>query len=82
MVPLAHAHRATGFFDGDVHIELGEGLDKNLRGREGAEVDHSAGPIEDDGLEGVGILVIHDSDPVGKEPVEASLLAKNLRAPL
>ena len=34
VVPLAHAHRATGFFDGNLYVELGKGLDKNLRGGE------------------------------------------------
>ncbi len=65
MVPLAHAHRATGFLDRHLHVELGEGLDKNLRGGEGAEIDHGASPVEDNGLEGVGVLIVHGSDPVG-----------------
>ena len=34
-------------------------------GAEGTEVDDGAGPIEDDGLEGVGVLIVHGSDPVG-----------------
>ncbi|MNP64011.1 hypothetical protein D3C76_1594740 [compost metagenome] len=59
MVPLAHAHRATGFFDGDLDVELGEGLDENLRRRERAEVDHGAGPVEDGGLQLGWVGVVH-----------------------
>ncbi|MNC09288.1 hypothetical protein D3C75_569070 [compost metagenome] len=59
VVPLAHAHRAAGFFDGHLDVELGEGLDENLRRGEGAEVDHGAGPVEDGGLQFGWVGVVH-----------------------
>ncbi|MNN84135.1 hypothetical protein D3C81_2012610 [compost metagenome] len=59
MVPLAHAHRATRFFDGHLHVELGEGFDEDLRRRERAEIDHGAGPVEDRGLQLVWVDVVH-----------------------
>ncbi len=59
VVPLAHAHRATRFLQADGDTELGEGLDEDLRRREGAEVDHGAGPVEDGGLQLGGLLVVH-----------------------
>ncbi|MNL19364.1 hypothetical protein D3C87_1405600 [compost metagenome] len=59
VVPLAHAHRATGLFDGHLDVELGEGLDENLRRSEGAEVDHGAGPVEDGGLQFGWVGVVH-----------------------
>ncbi|MNS40397.1 hypothetical protein D3C72_727090 [compost metagenome] len=59
VVPLAHAHRAAGFFDGHLHIEFGKGFDKDLGRGEGTEVDHGAGPVKDGGLQLGRVAVVH-----------------------
>ena len=67
VVPFAHAHRATGFVDGHLNVELGEGFDEDLRWRERAEIDHGAGPVEDRGLQFAWVYVVHGN----KNPVLA-----------
>ncbi|MCY1436749.1 hypothetical protein D9M71_528810 [compost metagenome] len=59
VVPLTHAHRTARFFDRDLYVELAEGFDKNLCGCEGAEVDDSAGPVEDGSLKFAWVVVVH-----------------------
>ncbi|MNR49349.1 hypothetical protein D3C85_1687090 [compost metagenome] len=65
MIPLAHAHRATRFFDGHLDVELGEGFYENLCWSEGTEVNDGAGPVEDGGLQLGWVGVVHgDLNPV------------------
>ncbi|MCY1545923.1 hypothetical protein D9M68_818890 [compost metagenome] len=65
VIPLAHAHRAARLLQAQLDIKLGEGLDEDARRREGTEVDHGAGPIEDGGLQASGVLVAHGQSPNG-----------------
>ena len=49
VLPFAKPHRHAGLFKGELNIEgLAEGLDENLRRREGAEVHGGAGPVENE----------------------------------
>ncbi|MCY1449712.1 hypothetical protein D9M71_664700 [compost metagenome] len=59
VVPLAHAHWAACFLDRNLYVEFTEGLDENLRWGEGAEIDDSAGPVEDGSLQFAWIVVVH-----------------------
>ena len=63
VVPLAHSHRTARFLQADLDAEFGESLDEDLGRREGAEIDHGSRPVEDGGLEGGWLVVIHCREP-------------------
>jgi len=62
VIPLAGAHRASGFGFGDHHTLAAEEFDESDDGAATAKVDDGAGEIEDDGLNGVGVHEV-DGDP-------------------
>gem|GEM_PF-6670480 len=59
VVPLAHAHGASGFFEAQLDIECGEGLDKDSSRRERAEIDDGASPVENGRLQPYGGSIVH-----------------------